>query len=266
MKEHPIIFSAPMVRAILGGRKTQTRRVIRPQPNVGPSVVQVRLEPHPFSPSLLANTPAEGLIGGRDRLAWVAYDWIDNPIGIEEINWLSSFYQPGDRLWVREGWRIGAWDEDTGRVAIDYRADGYCRREWLEIAGDDSGDIFNRLWIQSTDDAEKALGVQEFYHWEPGKSPCRWRPSIFMPRWAARILLEVASIRAERLQDISASDCLAEGMDGLTTLFSNSDEPCDDRGISVHEQFFELWDSLNARRGHDWHSNPWVQVIEFKII
>ncbi len=223
MKEHPIIFSAPMVRAILGGRKTQTRRVIRAQPNVGP--------------------------------------------GAEEINWLESLYgQPGDRLWVREGWRIGAWDEDTGRVAVDYRADGYCRREWLEIANDDNGEIFNRLWIESTDDAEKALGVQEFYHWEPGKSPCRWRPSIFMPRWAARILLEVASIRAERLQDISASDCLAEGMDGLTTLFSNSDEPCDDRGISVHEQFFELWDSLNARRGYDWHSSPRVCVIEFKII
>jgi len=219
MKEHPIIFSAPMVRAILEGRKIQTRRAIKPQP-------------------------------ARNA----------------EINCLIGPYQPGDRLWVREGWRIGAWDENAGRVAIDYRADGYCRREWLEISDDDSGDIFNQLWIQSTDDAEKALGVREFYHWKPGKSPCRWRPSIFMPRWAARILLEVVSIRVERLQDISTTDCIAEGMDGSITLTLNLDEPCDNRGISVHEQFYQLWDSINAKHGYGVDKNPWVWVIEFKII
>ncbi|GAB6276276.1 MAG: hypothetical protein SAMD01599839_08160 [Rectinema sp.] len=167
---------------------------------------------------------------------------------------------------MREGWRIGAWDEDTGRVAIDYKADGYCRQEWLEIKNDDNGEVFNRLWIQSTDDARKALGVQEEYLWNPGESPCRWRSPLFMPRWAARILLEVVSVRVERLQDISPADCIAEGMDGSTILFSNPDEPCDDVGISVHEQFFELWDSLNAKRGYGVDMNPWVWVIEFKRV
>ena len=165
MKERPIIFRAEMVRAILAGRKTQMRRIVKPL-----HMATVYAEQFP----ILAMCP---------------------------------YGSPGDRLWVREAWRVGAWDEIAGCVAIDYKADGYCRREWLRI---DDEDLFIRLRQQCIDDARAALGPADRYTWEPGRSPCRWRPSIHMPRWASRITLEITDVRVERLQDISEADAKAE--------------------------------------------------------
>lgn len=221
MTERPIIFSAPMVRAILEGRKTQTRRVIKPQPIEHKGVCEC----------------GPAIAGSMHAL----------------IEWLISnkcpYGKPGDRLWVRETWRIGAWNENTGEVYIDY-CDGP-RKAWLEIP---DGEAFERLWVQSSDDAERA-GIKPDengrYTWEPGRSPCRWRPSIHMPRWASRITLEVVSVRVERLQDISEADAIAEGVEWWE---EKGYDDCQDyyrdyitRGAvyTAIESFRTLWSSIN---------------------
>lgn len=189
MKERPIIFSGSMVRAILDGAKTQTRRVIKPQPNV-------------FCKHLESKQTAEGFCFG---------DMVDNymarcPYGI-----------PGDRLWVRETW------QNVADMNICHPADGY-------------------VVYRATDP-----------DWET-MDGWRWRPSIFMPRSASRILLEITDIRVERVQDISWQNCVKEGYLG--------DMPM----VDGKPWFRKLWNSINAKRGYSWESNPWVWAIEFKRV
>lgn len=182
MKEHPILFSGEMVRAILDGRKTQTRRVITPRP------VSWDSEP-------IYNTSARG--------------WHFK--GGEKYKYKCPYGIPGDRLWVRE-----TWHEATPEPGfLVYRAT---------------------------------------YRWP---QDFKWKPSIFMPREASRITIEVTDIRVERVQDISDEDVLAEGfrMDN-TAIFS--------RGYQGAMQI--LWDSINAKRGFGWNANPWVWVVSFKVI
>jgi hypothetical protein len=237
MKEYPIIFSAPMVRAMLEGRKTMTRRVVK-----------------------LRNDADVVVTNGRVwKPARVDYDgYVDCPYG-----------RPGDRLWVRENWRVGAWNENDGTVAIDYLADSWSRREWLNIKNDPDGEKFNRLWIQSTDDAEKVYGRIEDFSWEPGNSPCRVRPSIHMPREFARIVLEITDARVERLQDISETDAKAEGVEHVVVgsgwrryCDPDSEEagvpPCAD----ARSSFASLWAHINGEKS--WRENPWVWAISFR--
>jgi hypothetical protein len=228
MKERPILFSAPMVRAVLEGRKSQTRRVLRPQPH-----------------EKLADTVHYDRATGGAMWASIRGDHgVACPFGL-----------PGERLWVREAWRVGAWKEDDGLIAADYRADNHARREWLDACSEDSSEMFNRLWQQSTDDAMAAdleTDSDGRYKWAPGASPCRWRPGIHMPRWACRIVLEVAAVRVERLQQISHEDAAAEGV------------KCDLSARTFCDHYRVLWDSLNEKRGHGWKVNPWVWVVEFK--
>jgi hypothetical protein len=129
MKERPIIFSAPMVRAILDGAKTQTRRIMKSQP-ISNNRGQFKFES--------------------------ATDWHNG------MFWKSHcpYGKSGDRLWVREAWRIGAWDENRPALAIDYKADGFSRKKWLAVPDSGCDDFFERTWIQSSDDAEKA-GLQK---------------------------------------------------------------------------------------------------------
>ena len=241
IREGPITFAGEMVRAILEDRKTQTRRVIRPQP------------------------PVEPLISG-------------------------SQYHPGDRLWVRENWRVGAWSEDRCAIAVDYKADSFSRQEWIVLPDEDQ---FERLWLQSTDDAIAAgrrADEDGKYHWDPGCSPCRWRSSRFMPKVLARIRLEVLNAEPQQLQDISEADCAAEGVQipvervkdpPVTGLLRVSGSfapinyfpknyqphrlPIEERTrIWLRAHFASLWDSLHARDGHGWREKPWVWVITFK--
>ena len=244
MQEHPIIFSSEMVRVILGGRKTQTRRVIKAR-NVFRCYLADKwhVNKNPISGWQVfpyPNIPQEEL----DKLNQSAIR--NNLPGFK-----CPYGQVGDRLWVKEAWRVGAWAEDSGQLALDYMADGYCRREWITVADED---LFNRLWEQSTMEAQKRFGIQERYAWKPGESPCHWRSSIFMPRWASRITLEITDVRIERLQDISEDDAEAEGAHGYT----NAASPID--------FFICLWNSLNTKRNFGWDMNPWVWVISFKRI
>jgi hypothetical protein len=183
MKERPIIFSAPMVKAILPGRKTMTRRIVK------------------------KNASGRVELGGKN--------WhVDDPNAVAAC----PYGKVGDRLWVREVWREFT-NSQGAVVAIEYRAD------------------------ESNDD---------FFKW---KSP------LFMPRWASRITLELTEVRIERLQDITAGDCVKEG------VYPHDVGDDFHAAITAIAAFRNLWDSLYPDKpAKRWESNPWVWVLEFKRI
>lgn len=217
MAEKPILFNSDMVRAILAGEKT--RRVITPHPG-----------------------------------QWQGADYVDGVWYAEDAYGDSHpiacpYGKPGDLLWVRETWRVGAWHVDDG-MKVEYRADDRLSG-WLWLEEEQ----YERLWQDSTDDAIKAgLEADEEgnFYWVEGQTPTRWRPSIFMPRWASRITLRITKVRVQRLQAISEDDAAAEGIPRHS-------------GPYILD-FARLWDSINAKRGYSWNSNPWVWVIEFEKV
>ena len=171
----------------------------------------------------------------------------------------------GDRLWVKESWRVGAWNEEEGTIAVDYRADNYARREWLTLP-DDDGEKFNKLWLDTCDELS-AKGIEpdeDGYHWKPGESPCKWRSGLFMPRWASRLTLEITAIKVERVQDISEADAIAEGITG--EWVPPGHHSFNGHRASARSGYKALWDSINAKRGYGWEKNPWVWAITFKVV
>lgn len=259
MAEKPILFNTEMVKAILDGRKTQTRRVIKPQP---PPDTDTICGPEMYEPAVIDKNgeliPGKPIYGIYDK--WGEWG-------------TTCPYQPGNILWVKETWRIGAWNENMPAIAVDYKADGFARREWLYIEDEEA---FERYRIQSTEDAIKA-GVETDadgkYCWEPGEAPTRWRPSIHMPRAAARLFLEVTDVRVERVQDITLRDILCEGIEApdCRECFNQYGTPCckneeSECGLleGSLDEFISLWDSIYAKNGYGWLANPYVWVIEFK--
>lgn len=202
MKERPILFNTEMVKAVLEGRKTETRRVVKGQ----------------------------------------IPEYAKSPYGM-----------PGDTLWVRETW---------------------ARTEWLHPSDPNYGYIYK--------------ASENGKDWEENSEEWKWKPSIHMPKDAARIWLEVVEVKTERVQDITKESIIAEGVQvpmhnnrpliPLTTkhfpieYFPNGDIPSIDK---VFEAFWiELWDSINSERtdkegkslNYDWKSNPWVWVVKFKVL
>lgn len=243
-KSRPILFSGAMVRAILEGRKTQTRRVVKrwppkirlprdvrgdipfaPNPVAPAGVYQPTSNPHG---ALCVETPDGQMLGVKPG----------------ELEWVGPFGQPGDELWVREAWR--PWRDSSGDFI-------QCRADMTFIAADDDVQF---ACVRRPDDAERD---------EP-----RWRPSIFMPRWACRIELVVKDVRVERLQEISEEDARAEGapagdyeIDGAEDLYYES--AFDGNNYDSARDALEAgWDALNAKRGFGWDVNPWVWVVEFE--
>lgn len=208
IKERPILFSAPMVRAILEGRKTVTRRVVKQPPASG-----------------WVFGDEYGRITSTHRHKGKFGALIRRGVGTDfpEIDIVPCPYgQPGDRLWVRETHSfVPDDDEPAGCSAVLYAADG---------------NQYGKL-----------------------------RPSIHMPRWASRILLEVTAVRVERLQDVSEEQAKAEGVDGEPC--DHVRQSCDDIGCSgdtAKGAFSFLWESING--AGSWDANPWVWVVEFKRI
>lgn len=204
MKERPILFSAPMVRALLAGSKTQTRRVLKQATGLSLSVCMDEAAP------------------GVAALSWLHGDGPGHDVHehIERVR--CPYGQPGDRLWVREAW--GLWQQPFDHESHDvvYRAD--------------------------VDRPE----------------PKRWRPSIHMPRWASRILLEVTDVRVERLQDISEADAIAEGIVpfGDGGFVSDDDGRC--YGATARQSYAYLWESING--ADSWAANPWAWVVSFRNV
>jgi len=242
-QETPILFNGPMVRAILEGRKTQTRRI----------VLKKR-----WLPGEARHYPPEFPIHRFLRL-------VECPYGI-----------PGDHLWVRESWRIASLPYDEC-PAIQYRADNairFCDDPSDPVYGWDDYRYeawFERMNEQLIEDCEKA-GLQPrsdldmYYTWEWDSIPTRWRPSIHMPRWASRITLEVKGVRVERVQEISEEDARAEGCDSPDwPRFVTFPDGTRYALFHAREGFEWTWDQMYAKRGYGWNLNPWVWVIEFRV-
>ncbi|HBQ3054347.1 hypothetical protein [Klebsiella quasipneumoniae] len=197
MKERGMIFNGEMVRAILDGRKTQTRRPIKWK--------QTRFTE----------------IGEReDGSKW---PWS------EDAEHACDFWHPcpfgavGDRIWVRE-----TWNKYGG--LLTYRAD----HDWI-------------------DDMRKETVCT-----------AKWVPSIHMPRWASRILLEITDVRVERLNSISQEDAQAEGLELTGWRPTYSDPDSGGEVMTPYDNFAELWSSIYG--DESWQANPWVWVIEFKRV
>jgi len=258
-----IIMNDFSVQRILSGAKTQTRRVVKPR-------IKNAFNCYPGASFWVGKHPGGG---------WWAVDDPDGPPSwmIEDQDlqkregFLCPYGKPSNHLRVRETWRVDAWDENFGYIAVEYKAGGPISRKYLVCEDED---LFERLWIQSSDDAA-AAGIEPDadgqYNWAMGEAPTRWRPSIFMPRWASRITLKITDIRVERVQEISGEDCVNEGATTLTDLnmmLSKKDK------TPFHEQnnrkaraiFQALWDSINSKKGYSWNDNPWVWCISFKVV
>lgn len=236
--ERTILMSAPMVRSLLAGTKTQTRRVCKSQPYAN----GFHFDGHDFQchndylpPSAMLMDCRRGGIDytTSDHEGWAA----ECPYG-----------QPGDRLWVREAfqadppidstWASTAWHgcpehAQLSEIPERYRLPKHC--------------IYRADWT--------------------GGELARWRPSIHMPRWASRITLEITEVRVQRLQEISEADAIAEGCRPEPGVLGDDD-------IMVYHashllkcampvaRFVVLWESINGPGS--WDANPWVWAISFK--
>jgi len=239
MRERSILLNAEMVRAVLNGSKTQTRRIIQsPAKNMqatGQKVIDYR-EPgdkwygeHVFSMRNQSGT-------------WCDYTK-------EQFLAKCPFGEVGDRLWARETWSDVNLE---GISAIAYRAD-----EGLRFLTNDDDD---------GDEDDPRLEKYSFANWYPdliSGTEGIWRPSIHMPRWASRITLEITGVRVERLQDISRADAVAEGG---PPSHPSIDAVSRDYGFPDFSRswFGQTWWSIYGEES--WQANPWVWVIEFKRV
>lgn len=236
-KEHPILFSGEMVRAILDGRKTQTRRVVRLRLNK-----KQKEQGFPEQPLDILPMPNPRKPSGKEWVALMRRD--PEPAGCV-VTYPSL---AGDRLWVRESWNAGkpATPSGTGIMLPEPKPQPGMK-------------VIYRATSNYGDD-------------EPP-----WRPSIHMPRWASRLTLEVLSVRVERIQEISIHDAISEGAIGSSYIPNTPDyQKAFDEAVRTNrkpplgenpkQRFARLWDSINSKRGYGWDSNPWVWVIEFKRI
>jgi hypothetical protein len=216
MRERGILFSEPMVLALLAGKKTQTRRM------VGGDVV--------FGPKEYYRSPA-----GK---AW-RQDFFPLETAANGALKFCPYGVPGDRLWVRETWAAEELDRERKRIGIQYKATPApkCR----------SGHYVDR-----PSDFELKRPV----HGAIGNEDGCWRPGIHMFRWAARLVLEITEVRVQRLQEISKTDALAEGVPLNIPV-----ELCSDPVA----EFRELWDLINEDRC-PWTSNPWLWCVSFKLV
>ena len=214
-RERPILFSAPMVRALLDGRKTQTRRMVKPQP-----------------------TGVLGLLP-EDSKRYPAWWFSGGPPPFASFEKRCPYGVPGDRLWVRETWRMpDTFDGDSPAVAASRVGNGFSPNVFYEA-----------------DASVRSAGA---YTGHPGKT----RVSIHMPRWASRITLRVTDVRVERLNEISVADCYAEGCfrpDPTRILGSEVTIRDNARG-----EYRRIWEHINGPGS--WDANPWVWVVSFQRI
>lgn len=239
----PILFNTEMVRAILDGRKSCTRRINKDANDyVVPDMDFYDSDKRTYAVHNYANKEHTDKLSIAERTCPICQ---------------------GDILYVRETWRVGAWDIFNQMIAFDYK-DGTCGE--LNYIHDQ--ELFERLVNQSREDSRKAKcdynGVD--FVWEKGKSPCRWHPSIHMPKEAARIWLKVTDVRIERLQDVTEDGAKAEGViDNRGFIHSPENEY--DRIHTAREHFIKIWNSTIKKSDlnrYGWDANPWVWVISFE--
>ena len=228
-KYKPILFSTEMVKAILEGRKAQTRRMIKPQPKEG--IITTAFD---FK---------KGFYASKIKIE-------ENPDRFEITKLFKPKYQTGDILWVREkfeyfGASFSLHDDD------------------LELCGEV---IFN-YYASKNENLKEIIVKNILAKYAFANINKGWKPSIHMPKEAARIFLEVTNVRVERLKDISEEDAIAEGIERVSIApfvhrFQNY--LCNNKFIGPKESFKTLWMKINGI--DSWNTNPWVWVYEFKVV
>jgi len=216
MTDIPIIFSAPMVRALLAGRKTQTRRLAQRK------VTFVTEEDE----------------GPQDNVAFVASAW--------------QKVKPGDRLWVRENWRVGS--------KHDGRKPRHLAPRSMTVMFDAGGSVANG-----------AGGWEHDASWPKQGEKVDWagklRPAIFMPRWASRLTLAVTATKIEPVQCISEADSRAEGIICYDATETDDAEYAYEKGGMVFataaETYEALWRSLHG--SDSWQASPEVVALTFVV-
>lgn len=227
----PIIFSAPMVRALIDGRKTQTRRLVKFEVSDDCAGIEQRRvlfgdncdEPDKWHQMFVCE--------GKRRTK----------------NWRETipYGAPGDLLWVRETWRLTQVGGGRGGNMLPFNAYEQTyratemERHYFEFAGDD--DPFLK------------------------QASCSWRSPIHMPRWAARLTLAITDVRVERLHDISCADASDEGVEADRHASSCHDALCRGCNLEAVRAYWDLWDSINERPGARWAANPWVVALTFQV-
>jgi hypothetical protein len=237
MKSRPILFNSEMVRAILNGSKTKTRRVIKPQPDMGKAIANLA------DCSVVTGIDMAGAIPGVSHMGLLGMTTCTasgyQPWGYTEPNIRCPFGQPGDRLWVRETWAHVP-------TSAYRRSDGV--QQTINPNDQDMAAVYAAGWDRS--------------------APGRWRPSLHMPRWASRITLEITAVRVERLNEISGRDACAEGVSAATEIGSPEITGDEEAGYfhptSHVDGYARLWESIYGPGS--WDANPWVWVVEFKRV
>jgi len=244
MKERPILFSAPMVRAILAGTKTQTRRLVKPQP-----------EPHQEM-RLAADAP------GRPDADWflVHHDALNTWSPVR-----CPYGAPGDRLWVKETHALMSdYGEHIEKIAEVRKYGGGAPVDRRDLRWHGTNAIVH---YREHPRSFKELEAAPYFETWSSHGPPRWRPSIFMPRWASRITLEVTGVRVERLHAITEEDARAEGVQPAESMSGGMSLPeyAPHRPtLDYRAGFAALWRQING--AESWDANPWVWVVEFKRV
>ncbi|WP_338743752.1 hypothetical protein V8953_09175 [Klebsiella michiganensis] len=223
MTERGMIFNGEMTRAILDGRKTQTRRIMKVQPEHSELGLRRVVE------------SKNGIDDGK-------YFWSQSyATGLKSRSkpFACPFGTVGDRIWVREAFRVHSRATDVATLV--YKASE--RNSWTEQTHRVPVAVCNKP-----------------------ATPEKWTPSLHMPRWASRILLEITDVRVERLNAISEEDARAEGIIDGGCLNCGEPEPCGcaNPEPDAIDAFAYLWQSIYGQE--NWNANPWVWVIEFKRV
>jgi len=223
MKERPMIFNADMVRAVLDGRKTQTRRM---------------LTPHHLK-----------MIDAAAR----AGECYPLESGIQHANSLSYYREwcpfgaVGDHLWVKETWSVVSHAFNDDGLMIDYVPDRPAKA------------VLEKPFGRGYYSGHAIYAADGSFTWGDDDGcvdghSC-WKPSIHMPRWASRIMLEITGVRVERLTALS-DDCARN--EGCPAQLPHNPDDKD----QARTWFRGLWSEIYGEES--WQANPWVWVIEFK--
>ena len=236
VRERPIIFSCESVRAILDGRKTQTRRLCK------------RALDHEGEAAKSIHADGSGL----GWIAWFGPFEVSAEETVKRYPGAEGFPcphgVPGDRLWVRETWGDA-----------DHYYQGHVN-DWPSVVAYATHDA-----IQFDADPPRSIPASDLASWN--WDVMKWRPPIFMPRDFSRIDLEITDVRVQRLQDITEGDAKAEGVETefRTVVMRNDGGPGYRIPNSYRGGFANGWNHINGKRA-TWESNPWVWAIAFDRI
>jgi hypothetical protein len=223
----PILFSAPMIRALLDGRKTQTRRIIKPQPRID------NMGNFCWNGSNYGQSES-----GVPRSASLT-EWRD-----KKGNSKCPYGRPGDLLWVRETHSLG------GNNLVAYRADGRCGCIY------DTGEGYLGLMPHGMILEKGIPYIEGLKQWGLSKYGGKWKPSIHMPRRYSRLTLEITDVRVQRLHDITQEAAIAEGLE--KRYWPGHSDP-----VPPTMAFKEVWENINGLTS--WLQNPWVWALTFKV-